>query len=98
MDTDLPTAPGRLGMGRRQPGPFLDCILGSHGKIASAADREQIREGRSSALAFGNIMTDMKIVNGHVIFTPVNNALAFVATTHVRQPDLLPQRLRNCCF
>lgn len=85
-------------MGRRQPGPFLDSILGSHRKIASAADGEQIRKSRRPALTFGNIMTDMKIVNGHVIFTPVNDAFSFIATTHVRQPDLLPQCFGNRCF
>jgi hypothetical protein len=38
-------------------------------------------------------MTDMKVVNGHVIFTPGNDAFAFVAPTHMSEPDLLAERL-----
>jgi hypothetical protein len=37
-------------------------------------------------------------VNGHVIFTPGYDAFAFVASTHVREPDLLTERLGNGGF
>jgi len=43
-------------------------------------------------------MTDMKVVNGHVIFTPTDNAFAFVAPAHVSQPDLLTERLGDAGF
>ena len=40
----------------------------------------------------------MKVVNGHVIFTPANDAFAFIASAHVGQPDLLTERLGDGGF
>jgi len=43
-------------------------------------------------------MTDMKIVDGHIIFTPGDHAFTFVVTTHMREPDLFAEGLGDRYF
>jgi len=89
-DEARPPARRRRG---REAIPLPEGVGVAHGRVAPAAQRDEIRERERPALALGRVVPDLKVKHRDAVGAPPGRASVAEDRTKVLAPDLLAERL-----